>query len=69
MAIESINTNSVNNTGAPNEQAFNAAVDKAKTDGNGPEINDQMIENGMTAFAPMLLMPLASKILSEALSE
>ncbi|SDL86253.1 hypothetical protein SAMN05661010_02725 [Modicisalibacter muralis] len=69
MAIESVNAASANNTAGPNEQAFDEAVNQAKANQNGSEISGQLIEGAMASFAPMLLMPLASKVLSQALSE
>lgn len=69
MAIESVNVANTNNAPGPNEQAFDEAVNQAKDNQNGVEISGQMIEGAAASFAPMLLMPLASKVLSEALSE
>lgn len=48
---------------------FDAALDNAQNGGMTPELEQIMIEKAITVAGPMLIMPRATDILNEAMSD
>lgn len=56
-------------TPAPNEAAFDAAVQNAQSGEMTPELEEMMVEGAITIGGQMILMPRANDILNEAMSD
>lgn len=69
MAITPLDASAPYNAPAPNEAGFEDAVNNAKTDNGNAELNGQLVEGAISAFAPMLLMQRAGEVLREAQSD
>lgn len=70
MAITPVNTtNAPYNATPPNQAAFDDAVNNAQADNGNAQLQGQLVEGAISAFAPTLLMQRAGQILREAQSD